>query len=222
MIDRALQQSKVVSIVAGGKLHRRFLPVIRTSAVIIGVDHGALWLINEGVVPDIAIGDFDSVTAAQKRRIHDTATKYIEYLPEKDMTDLELAVEESMRHQPDEVWVYGAMGRRFDHTFGAIQLLTRLVSHNIEGVIVDNFNKINIVRRQLTLTSGSGFQYVSVIPIYERVTVSLRGFAYNVSRHTLAAGSTLGISNQIAEQSATISVHTGQALVIQSNDKPVR
>lgn len=222
MRNGALQQSKVVSIVAGGKLHRRFLPAIRASGVIIGVDRGALWLINEGITPDVAIGDFDSVTASQKKLIHNTAKKYIEYLPEKDMTDLELAVEESMRLRPGEVWIYGALGGRFDHTFGAIHLLTRLVSHNIEGVIVDNFNKINIVRRQLRLTNSTDFRYASIIPLHEDATISLRGFAYDVSRRTFAVGSTLGISNEIVAESATVSVHTGQVLVIQSSDKPVR
>ena len=222
MTNRASQQSKVISIVAGGELHRRFLPAIHASSVVIGVDRGAWWLINEGVTPDIAIGDFDSVTLTQKKRIHDAAKKYIEYAPEKDMTDLELAVEESMRLRPSEVWIYGALGRRFDHTFGAIQLLTRLVSHNIEGVIVDNFNKINIVRRHLTLAGRQGFTYVSVVPIHANAVVSLSGFAYDVSRRIFSVDSTLGISNEIISESATVSVHTGQVLVIQSSDKSVR
>lgn len=222
MINRASQRSKVISIVAGGRFSRRFLPSIRAAAVIIGVDYGAWRLVKEGVAPDIAIGDFDSVTAFQKKQIHDRAKKYIEYLPEKDMTDLELAVEEAMRLRPKEVRIYGALGGRFDHAFGAIQLLTRLVSHNINGEIVDNLNKINIVRRQLVLPSGSGFQYVSVIPLHKNAMLSLDGFAYSVSRCTFAVGSTLGISNEIVDESATISVHSGQVLVVQSNDRPVR
>lgn len=222
MKDRASGQPKVISIVAGGMLSKRFLPSIRATSVIIGVDRGALWLIDNGVAPDVAIGDFDSVTVSEKQRIHDGTRKYIEYPPEKDVTDLELAAEIVIPMRPSEVRIYGATGKRFDHAMGAIHVLQMLVSHNIVGVIVDNFNKINIVRRLLTVPMESGFRYVSVLPIVTSTTVSLTGFAYNLNRKPLAFGSTLGISNEIIGESATILVHKGQVLVIQSRDAPVR
>lgn len=218
MSIRASGQSKIVSIVAGGVLSRRFLPSIRAASVIIGVDRGALWLMDNGVTPDVAIGDFDSVTATQKRRIHNGVHKYIEHPPEKDVTDLELASEEVIPMRPSEVRIYGATGKRFDHAMGAIHVLQKLASHNIYGVIVDNFNKIYIVRRLLVLSGEPGFRYVSVIPIHKNAILSLAGFAYNVSRRTFAVGSTLGISNEIIDDYATITVHSGAILVIQSKD----
>lgn len=219
---RSSQQPKIVSLVAGGVLSSRFLPSIRSSSVILGVDRGALWLINHGIAPDVAVGDFDSVTPAEKQRIHDHAGKYIEYLPEKDTTDLELAAEEAITLKPSEVMIYGATGKRFDHAMGAIQVLQKLVSHNIHGVIVDNFNKIHIVRRLLTVPMDPVFRYISVLPVVAGTTVSLTGFAYELIRKPLPFGSTLGISNEITSEIATISVHRGQVLVIQSRDTPVR
>lgn len=222
MNNRLSGQSKVIAIVAGGVIHNGQRKAIRASDVVIGVDRGALWLVRRGIPPDIAIGDFDSVTAVEKKRIHDISRVYIEYLPHKDVTDLELAIEEAIRLRAKEVRIFGALGRRFDHAMAATQLLGRLESHNIYGIIVDNFNKIHIVRRQLTLPKTRDLRYVSVIPLHTQATVSLSGFAYDVSRRTFHSGSTLGISNEIVAGFATVTVHSGKVLIIQSNDGPVR
>jgi thiamine pyrophosphokinase len=222
MKKRAPGQSKVVAIVAGGDIHRRQLLAIKKADVVIGVDRGAYWLVERGVPPDIAIGDFDSVTNVEKKRIHDESVVYIEHVPQKDMTDLELAIEEAIHMRATGVHIYGALGRRFDHTLAATQLLMRLESHNIYGIIVDNFNKIHIVRHQLTLPKTQKFRYVSIIPLHKNAKVSLTGFTYDVSHQTFMSSSTLGISNEIVAEFATIIVHSGQVLVIQSSDVPVR
>lgn len=219
MKKAAVQRPKIVTIVAGGQLHKKFLPQIREADVVIGVDRGALWLLKQNVMPHIAIGDFDSVTPVEKRRIHDHAKTYIEYESQKDATDLELAVEEAIRMRPREVRIFGVLGIRFDHALTAIHMLLKLVSHNIYGEIVDNFNKIHIVRHQLRLNKPSDFRYVSIIPLSVCATITLRGFTYNVVRHVFIAGSSLGVSNEILGSSATIWVHKGYVLAIQSRDR---
>lgn len=222
MKNSALQQSKTIAIVAGGILDAALLPHIRKAGFVIGVDRGALWLITHKIMPDVAIGDFDSVTTAEKKRIHDKSGVYIEYQPEKDATDLELAIDHVIPLRPKEVVLFGVLGRRFDHTMAAIHMLLRLESHNIYGLIVDNFSKINIVRRQQTVLKSSAYPYISVLPVTSTATVTLKGFAYNLVRTPLRAGSSLGISNRIFGKSAVITVHQGQALVIRSSDQFVR
>jgi len=194
------------------------LPQIRRAHLIIGVDRGALWLMRHRLTPDVAIGDFDSVTKAEKKRIHDRAHVYIEYAPEKDATDLELAIDHAISLKPKEVILFGVLGRRFDHVMAAVHMLLRLESHNIYGEIVDNFSKINIVRRQQTLVYDRAYRYVSVIPVMEKATITLKGFAYELLRTTLQSGSSLGVSNEISGKSGCITVHQGLVLVIRSTD----
>lgn len=222
MKNRVSGQPKVIAIVAGGALGGSVLPQIRKAHAVIGVDRGALWLIRHAVTPDVAIGDFDSVTKAEKKRIHDRSDVYIEYAPEKDATDLELAIDHAISQKPKEVILFGVLGRRFDHAMGAVHMLLRLESHNIYGVIVDNFNKINIVRHQQTLAHDNVYRYVSIIPIMAKATITLKGFAYELVRTTLYSGSSLGLSNEISGKSAHITVHQGSVLVIQSTDGFVR
>lgn len=218
MKNRASGQSKVIAIVAGGALDGSVLPQIRQAHTVIGVDRGALWLLRHRITPDVAIGDFDSITTAEKKRIHDHSDIYIEYVPEKDATDLELAIDHTISLKPKEVMLFGVLGRRFDHAMGAVHMLLRLESHNIYGVIVDNFSKINIVRRQEKILRSSAHSYVSVIPFGSDAVVSLKGFRYDVIKKKFTLDSSLGISNEIVEHVASVHVHQGMVLVIQSTD----
>lgn len=208
-----------IAIVAGGALDRVLLPRIQKASYIIGVDRGAHWLIKQGKVPDVAIGDFDSVTKREFSHIKKKAATIIRELPHpKDATDLELAVEHAIGLKPTEVTIYGAIGTRIDHVWAGIHLLTKLVSHNICGYLVDKFNEIQIVRRGVILKRYCEFPYVSIFPIGEKATVTLSGFRYTVSRQVFVRGSTLGVSNEIVASSARIIVHKGEALVIRSRD----
>jgi len=210
---------KSIAIVAGGALDAFLLERIREAQYIIGVDRGAYWLITHGVVPDVAIGDFDSVTKKEFSHIKKNVTKIIRELPHpKYVTDLELAIEYAKTLDPKEVGIFGAIGSRFDHTFAGITLLLNLSSYNIYGYIVDNFNKIQIVRRVLKLKPSKVFKYVSLFSLNGKTTVTLTGFRYNVSKRIFLPGSTLGVSNEIAAKQATITIHEGLALVMQSKD----
>lgn len=210
---------QTVAIVAGGVLHAETIPDIARADYIVGVDRGALLLIEKKLPLHLAIGDFDSVTAKEKRRIHTEADTYMAFHPDKDMTDLELAVREVCAGHPKKVLIFAALGKRFDHTMGAIQSLEHLSSHNIYGEIVDNFNKINIVRRgRIMFSRAASFRYLSIIPWTPTTIVTLSGVKYPLAKRLLYRKSSLGISNEIVADVAAITVHRGTLLVIQSTD----
>lgn len=208
-----------VAIVAGGALDSSLLPRIRKAGYVIGVDRGAYWLLGHTTVPDVAMGDFDSVTKRELSHIKKKVATIIQELPHpKYATDLELAVEHAIGLKPKEVTIHGAIGTRIDHVWAGVHLLTKLASHNVCGYLVDKFNEIQIVRRELTLKHAHELSYVSVFPIGEKATITLSGFRYNVSHRVFLRGSTLGVSNEIVAPSARIVVHRGEALVIRSRD----
>lgn len=210
---------KTVAIVAGGVLDRRMLPFISKADYMVGVDRGALWLLRNKLPIHLAIGDFDSITSEEKRRIHNTADIYREYEPEKDMTDLELAVREVCKGSPKKVRLFAVLGKRFDHTLGAMQSLAYLSSHNIDGEIVDNFNKINIVRRgSMKFSRSIPYRYLSIIPLTQRAVVTATGVKYPITKQKMFRNSSLGISNEITGSVAVIEVHLGAVFVVRSTD----
>lgn len=206
---------KTVSIIGGGRLSKQFLPEIIKGDYVVGVDRGAYWLIQHGIVPGIAIGDFDSVNARELQIIKKSSKRVKEYPKEKDATDMELAVNHALSLHPKEVAIYGAIGTRLDHTLANVHLLERLGSI---GVIRDANNEVRLVSKRLVLHKQQHYHYVSVLPMRETMDITLTGFLYNVFHVTISRGQTLGVSNQIQEEEAVIEVHRGKALVIRSRD----
>lgn len=219
IVCRSTHGSKSISIVGGGDISKTLLASIRASEFCIGVDRGALWLIQHNIVPKISIGDFDSVTTRERAMIETSRTQIVTFPSEKDATDLDLAADKAIRLKARTVVMFGVLGRRFDHAMGAIAVLKRLASHNIYGEIVDNFNKIYIVRREKKkISRDQTYPYVSVLALTNRTILSLSGFRYNVSKYRFSLQHTVGISNEIPGPFATITVHQGAALIIRSHD----
>lgn len=204
-----------VAIVGCGVLEKSLIREIKSAKYVIGVDRGAYWLVRQSIVPNIAIGDFDSVSAREFQTIKNKVKRIERYPKEKDATDMELAVKHALSLHPKEVIIYGAIGSRLDHTMGNVHLLERLGDI---GVIRDANNEVCLVSGRLVLQKNSRYRYVSVLPFTETVELTLTGFLYTVSHARIRRSQTLGVSNEIRENQAIIDVHRGKALVMRSRD----
>ncbi|MEK7543602.1 MAG: thiamine diphosphokinase [Patescibacteria group bacterium] len=213
-----MKQIKTITIIGGGELSEKFISGISGADYVIGVDRGAYWLIKYNIIPDIAIGDFDSVNASELRFIKQKSKRIEEHPQKKDASDMELAVDHAITIGAKEVIIYGAVGDRLDHTLANVHLLERLHDKGVVGVIRDENNEVMVVENVLTIKKEARFRYVSVLAITETIEVSLIGFAYNLTHTIIHRGQTLGISNEIRGNVATINVHRGKALFIRSRD----
>lgn len=210
---------KRVVIVGNGTLNKSFLKKLKSGDYIIGVDRAAYWLIRQGRVPDVAIGDFDSCTEKEWGLINNTVKIIKKFTPEKDETDMELAVRLSMTMKPAEVLIFGGIGSRMDHTIGTLQVIDALLSAKIPHVIVDETNRMRLIGKGRTiLKSGGEYTYVSVLPFTNTICLALSGFRYDVPKTTLIRGATRGISNHIVGGQAEIILYSGKAWIIESND----
>ena len=68
--------------------------------VFVGVDRGSLFLLENKLPLDIAVGDFDSVSQDELRGIQHEAGVFIKANPEKDDTDTELALKTVFEQYP--------------------------------------------------------------------------------------------------------------------------
>ena len=86
---------------------------------IIAVDGGFAHLEKLGVTPDMAVGDFDSLGYVPKcRRVSRHPVK-------KDKTDMELAMEKALYWKQDDLYIYGGLSGRLDHTLANLQLFAK-------------------------------------------------------------------------------------------------
>lgn len=210
-----------IIVCCGGQLGPWTKPLIESADIRIGSDRGALYLIQQGYIPDYALGDFDSVTTDQLELIKGKS-KFFEMVNaiDKDDTDSMLALKKAISLKPDTITLIGALGSRYDHSVNNIQLLIQTAEANIPCVIQDEQNRISIVKPNRTVkVTKSGYKNVSLIPLSSVVKgITISGFKYLLQDATFIQGKAYGISNILQDEVGTIDVKEGYLLIIESND----
>ncbi len=221
-VKRMPAMNKKACIITGGAISEVFLADYldnHPSELKIVVD-GALEITHRlGVEPDYIVGDFDTVN--QELLEYYENDIILRHPPEKDQTDTELAIETALNSGCDRLVFFGATGSRLDHSLGNIFLLERLLKQGIEAEILNENNKLYLKNQGFILnrkeTEGD---FVSLLPLTETVeNVTLCGFKYPVEHLTFYREKTLGISNEITEDKATVEFSKGTFIVVESRDK---
>lgn len=179
---------------------------------VIAIDGGVQACVAASVVPDSAIGDFDSATEADLAAVRVAGTRIIGFPADKDVTDLDLALDEVLRTGALAVTVTGVVGLRVDHTLAALGSLTRAAGLTI--AIVEPGLAGWVVRAGEALVLEGRGSTVSVCAMPETATMSVSGVKWPLERHKLEPASSLGTSNVIMAPEAYFRVHTGTALVL--------
>lgn len=211
--------SKRVVIFAGGELSPAYFDLLDVEDFIIGADEGALFLISHGYTPDIAVGDFDSVSPDALRDIESKSKMTITCdAVNKDLTDSEMALDIAMDQQPDSILLLGVTGTRIDHSLASIQMMTRALQRQINCYVMDTHNYITLTGSQ-AIINDLGYTYVSLLPLTPEVSgITLEGFQYPLTDATLKLGQSLGVSNKLISSSGTVTIRSGLLLIIQSKD----
>jgi thiamine pyrophosphokinase len=214
-----VMSSKRVVIFAGGALSPDYFDLLDEDDFIIGADEGALFLISHGYTPDIAVGDFDSVSPEALQNIEKKSKKTITCdAVNKDLTDSEMALDIAMDLQPESILLLGVTGTRIDHSLASIQMMTRALQRQINCYVMDTHNYITLTGSQAVI-NDLGYTYVSLLPLTPEVSgITLEGFQYPLTDATLKLGQSLGVSNKLISSSGTVTIRSGLLLIIQSKD----
>jgi thiamine pyrophosphokinase len=207
-----------VIIFSNGLLDPLFLQEIKSTDFIIGADRAAFWLLQHHIIPDLAVGDFDSTTQKELSLVKKESKKIILFSSKKDFTDTELAINQAIKLKPKKVVIYGATGTRLDHSLANIFLLEKLSKYNIISSIKDLYNEIFLVKDTFKLKNNKNFPFISILPLTNSITISLSGFVYNLNHQKIIQGQSLGVSNEVIKKISRIVIHQGKAIVIKSHD----
>ncbi len=192
---------------------------IQESDFIVCADGGTRYALLMGIVPDIVLGDFDSLTPDVKAVLEGTDCQISSFPKEKDMTDTELALQCCLDQHPEEIVLMGTLGTRIDHSLSNILLLFG-VPDGVRVKVINEQNEIMLLKKKLTFSGAPG-DLVSIIPLsYELKGVSTRGLKYMLRDDTIFLGTSRGVSNEMADSEAMIEIKEGIALVIKAWEKP--
>ena len=187
----------------------------------IAVDAGLRQAEMLGMVPDLIVGDFDTVDpevlARFRRREH---IMWDVHQPEKDETDTELALRKAMALGCEEIAVLGATGGRADHMMGNVQLLYQCLQKGVFAYLADPQNKIYLLDGEREYRKGQVWgKYISFLPLTEEVKgITLEGFKYPLREADISIGTSLCISNELVEERGTITFEDGVLICVEAHD----
>lgn len=203
-------------VVAGGEVPQGLLKSELESAdFVVCADSGAERLEASGRLPDLIVGDMDSIRPELLRRLESAGVETVRVSAEKDETDAELAVDEAMARGANEIVLLGALGGRIDHALGNLMLLVRAAKRNVKAVIKDDSCLIIAATGDVELTGSIG-DTVSLLPAGSGVTVRyLDGLKYGTKEPLpLPVDSPVGVSNVMTAERAHVVIE-GWAYVIE-------
>lgn len=211
-------------IVSGGTITKEFLKQILAVQKYddrIAVDKGMNFFSDIDIRPTLIVGDFDSADQDILRFFREkTMVPIMEYPPEKDETDTELAIRIAIQRGATKITLIGVTGTRMDHTMGAIQLLGYGMERNVECILVDEHNRIRLAKSLVQIRKSEQYgTYVSLLPFSQIVRkITTKGMKYPLVKEDLPCFIVRGVSNEIVDEVGEIDFEDGLLLVIESKD----
>jgi len=212
-----------IIIVSGGVLddpvffHKKMKEM--EDGMIICCDGGARHFQNSAIRPHVIIGDMDSIDAAQLADYSAEKTEIIKHPPDKNFSDTELALDYALNLNPQEIFIWCALGGRIDHTLSNVFLLCRGHEKGIRTFLVDEYCESFVLDKKVTFINEKG-KTVSLLAMTPEVTgINLSGFLYPLENGALKMGESRGISNVINEARAVISAAEGILFVVKYRRK---
>ncbi len=199
---------KVCCIFAAGDFNGNFSK--KDSDFIIAADAGYLHLEKLGIIPDILLGDFD--TLKQVPNICETK----KFPPEKDYTDTELAILEGLSLGYYSFTIYGALGgERLEHTIANIQMALKYTLLGKKIILTDGKSECLFLHNGKIEFDSNETGFISVFSLNGASRgITIDGLKYPLEYcETLEYGS-LGVSNEFLGKPSSISVEDGSLLII--------
>lgn len=212
-------------IISGGTIDRDFaLSFIQNyrPEYCVAADRGLAFCETANLQPDYIVGDFDSLPAGRLERylsVHDVPVRT--FNPVKDYSDTEIALRHVIKAGAKQIVLLGATGSRIDHVLAGLQCLHIPLEAGIPAWIVDSCNRISLHDQGFVLKKDEQFgAFVSFFPAGDTVeNLTLEGFMYPLHHHRMINADSLGVSNEIQEDTARVSFTAGRLYMVQSRDR---
>lgn len=195
-------------------------------AYFIGCDRGARRFVEmEGERPpklDLAIGDYDSITEAQRQVVLENAGRFISLPAEKDETDTEAAINEVINTYPpmDHYLFYGMLAGRLDHTLHNVWLgrqpryqdVIEQFEFRSDDNVMTFLKPGSHILKQMT-----GMKYLSFIALETVTGLDLIEAKYPLANYDMPFAQSM-ISNEFIGPEMTIQFKTGIMLALHTRD----
>ena len=179
---------------------------------VIAADSGIRHADQLGLVPELWTGDFDSVELGMGDAFPDVPREV--FPSDKDVTDGEIAIETAIRRGARSLLLAGAFGGpRPDHAFLHMAMALSLAERGLEVVLSSGEQEgVPLLPGDSTFDYPAGTLF-SVIGFTPLSGLSLFGAKWPLDRHEVPFGSSLTLSNAVADR-LTARLEAGRALLV--------
>lgn len=197
--------------------------VIGGASLVIAADAGLLLCLAAGRTPDVCVGDFDSTPAEALAEAVAAGVEVRRYPPDKDQSDLHLALSVAREMGAQAVRFTAAFHGRLDHTLAALG--TVMAAAGLDAVC-DEPEWIGYAvqagdRGCLELSESPG-AVISIMVLGGAARVTAEGFRYPLHSAVLDPISSLGLSNVAVVPRQRVEVDSGGVLVIVNRSDATR
>lgn len=197
-------------IIANGELNHPL--TLEQGDMLIAANGGAQYCLAAGVLPEVVIGDLDSLDARSMEKLEHAGVKLIRHPQRKDYTDLELALRYALEANVDDILLLGVLGNRWDQTIANLMMLASIPYPPIR--MLDGAQEIRVIHAgEEALIQGKRGDIVSLIPLRgEAQGITTQNLEYPLRGESLTFGSTRGISNVMLNKQAKVYLSEGMLL----------
>lgn len=195
-------------------------PYLAQATAVIAVDGGSRHLFALNHLPDLVVGDMDSLPNEVRRWLMAAHVPFLTYPAAKDETDLELALLHAVQTYSQPLQIVGGLGGRLDQTLANILLLSHPALHGRRIELITAVERAWLVTDQ-TCIQGQIGDTVSLIPLNGSARLqSTEGLQWPLHNETLVFGMARGVSNLLTAVEATVTLQSGQLLCIHMPQTP--
>jgi thiamine pyrophosphokinase len=181
--------------------------------MVVAADGGARYALDAGIIPDLVVGDMDSL--GEVREIEERGVALERHPLKKDKMDGHLAVIAVRERGATAVDLLCAAGGRFSALFAVPHILLAAERMGLRATMIAGWGRAFVLEAGSRAVAGDPQDSVSVFPFAgPAIGVTLEGFAYPLADARLEVGDTLGFHNELIGEEGMVSVSEGALLMI--------
>jgi thiamine pyrophosphokinase len=190
-------------------------PYLKDAIALIAADGGVRHLLALDCLPDILVGDMDSLSSAEEAQIAEV--EKVHHPAAKDETDLELALAHASGVYEGKILVFGAFGGRVDQTLANTFLLAHPALNGRRVELVGRRQRLWMITPQMgsVTIAGQAGDKVSLLPCGQNARIArTANLRWPLTGQVLAFGPARGVSNEMTADEATVKVENGRVICV--------
>jgi thiamine pyrophosphokinase len=181
----------------------------------VAADGGARYALEAGVVPDLVVGDMDSLGEDLALEVERRGASLERHPVRKDKMDGQLAVLAARERGASAADLLCAVGGGLGALFAIPHILLAAERIGLRSTVVADRVRMFVVEAGYRSVEGEPQDSISIFPLSGPATgITLEGMEYPLENAILEPGDTLGFHNELIGSEATVSVEEGTLLVV--------